>query len=126
MTKIIFLVILVTLISFAMDKTQGFVPKNSVFVPPTEIMLKELAECESGRNEDAYNPKDPISGSYGPFQFKLGTTKWYLKKFKMKIPPDNELLDLLFTYNYSKELARRILDEGHWENWYNCLHKYYE
>jgi len=96
------------------------------FELPQDVILDTLAECESGRDPLAINPHDPVTPSYGAFQFKLGTAKYYLERYQRPIPPDEELIDLLFTYKYAEELASQILNEGHWPNWYNCLRSYYE
>lgn len=46
-------------------------------------MLYELAKCESGLNELALNPRDPITRSVGLFQFKDTTWARYLKKYDL-------------------------------------------
>ena len=46
--------------------------------------IEKLSYCESGHNQNAINPRD-LDGtpSLGEFQFKVGTWKYYVKKYDL-------------------------------------------
>lgn len=81
--------------------------------------LNQLAMCESSGNPNAYVHNDGGSPSYGALQFKLGTFNHFGERYGI------EHSDIM-----SKEqqfaIAEKMIYEGRWEHWYNCLHKIYE
>lgn len=91
---------------------------------PSEIVLisdilEKLAMCESSNDSQAFNRYDPVTSSYGLYQFKLETFNHFGKRYGLK---HNDIMNP----EQQKAIASRMLSEGRWKHWYNCLNKYYE
>ena len=73
-----------------------------------------LAECESGMNPEAFNPKDPQGGAYGLFQYLKPTFETFKKEAK--------LLELDYkNWRHQIELtAWAFSKEKYPKHWLNC------
>ena len=73
-------------------------------------LISALAECESGRNPDAYNEKDPHGGSFGLLQFQKPTfQRFCVEKYG--------LLNDIWDYEIQIECAEKMIDEGLINHW---------
>lgn len=89
-------------------------------------IIDQLAWCESRNNENAINPHDPDTASYGLLQFKVDTFYRYNEIYR--ILPDlerSEVLNVIFDGETQKKLSKNIIRDGGWKNWYNCLKPYF-
>ena len=89
-------------------------------------ILKKLAWCESRGDENAYNPDDVGSPSYGKYQFKKQTWISFLRKYDFfPKAEDEELMNFIFDGNIQDELTRTILimENNGWKHWTNCYSK---
>jgi hypothetical protein len=68
-----------------------------------------LAQCESGRNPNAFNPAGPY---YGAFQFHPGTWSSYA--------PDMPGLPTDYSYAQQKTVAQRLQAARGWSPWPHC------
>jgi hypothetical protein len=92
---------------------------------PINKLLDDLSFCESGHRANII-VWDNGSYSYGEFMFKLPTIKMYSIRYEM-LPGDLEDADYInwaLDGQYSRKLAKRIIEDGGWRNWYNCLKGY--
>lgn len=89
-------------------------------------VIERLSWCESRHNEYALNKDDGGSPSYGRFQFKEATWHYYLDRYGLFPEVERaERMNLIWD-GYSQEIvARMVLEEGAWQNWYNCLKPVY-
>jgi hypothetical protein len=75
--------------------------------------LDDIAECESGRNPDAYNPEGPW---YGAFQFRRDTWRSYGGG-------RGDIRD--YTYGQQREVAASLArDRGFAGSWPTCAARY--
>ena len=89
-----------------------------------DVILDDLAMCESGNNPTAINWFDNGSPSYGRYQFKATTLKMYAIMYNL-LPDNLELVDYAswaMDGDFSRLLARKVILDGGANNWYNCLH----
>ena len=92
---------------------------------PIDKLLDHLSFCESGNRPDII-VWDNGSYSYGQFMFKAATIKSYSIKYGY-LPSDLETEDYVnwaLDGQYSRKLAKIIIEQGGWRNWYNCLKGY--
>lgn len=80
-------------------------------------ILEDLAMCESSNNPQAFNRYDPVTSSYGLYQFKLETFNYFGKRYGL------EHSDVM-NPEQQKAIARMMLSEGRYSHWYNCLKEY--
>lgn len=93
---------------------------------PLDSVIKHLSWCESRDNEYAVNWNDGGSPSYGRFQFKKATWHYYIDRFDLFPEVEyQERMNLIYDGQAQEIVARRVLEEGGWENWYNCLNGLY-
>jgi hypothetical protein len=86
-------------------------------------ILEKLAFCESRGNENAINPDDNGSPSYGKYQYKKETWISFLRRYDFfPEAEDEELMNFIFDGNIQDELTRTILmlENKGWKHWYNC------
>ncbi|MEL7208783.1 MAG: transglycosylase family protein, partial [Actinomycetota bacterium] len=74
-------------------------------------MLDNIARCESGMNPKAYNPRGPYLGA---FQFHPST---WAGLGEGGDPRDK-------SYEYQREVARRLQQRSGWGSWPSCSAKY--
>lgn len=89
-------------------------------------LIDQLAYCESRNDEKAINPRDPVTASLGLLQFKTDTFWRYNEIYK--ILPDlerTEVNNIIFDGETQRKLAKKIIKDGGWRNWYNCLKPYF-
>ena len=89
-------------------------------------LIDRLAYCESRNNEKAINPADPDTASLGLLQFKIET--FYRYNLRYKIVPEiekGEIENVIFDGEVQRKLAKEILKDGGWKNWFNCLKPYF-
>lgn len=89
-------------------------------------LIDQLAWCESRNNPLIVNPADPDTRSVGLLQFKDETFWRYNQIYK--VVPDlekHEVANVIFDGDIQRALAKEILKDGGWKNWYNCLKPYY-
>ncbi len=85
----------------------------AIYKIPETGMIK-LAECESGMNPEAFNPKDPKGGAYGLFQFLKPTFEAFKKEAKM---PDLDYKD----WRHQIQLtAWAFANNKYPQHWLNC------
>lgn len=83
---------------------------------PAHIALG-VARCESGFNPIAINSKDPDGGSFGLYQFQLGTWNHFRTKYGIG--------DEIFNADNQIEVAIRMMSDGYYSRW-TCYRKLYE
>lgn len=86
-----------------------------------EMRMEDLAFCESTNNSKAYVHDDGGSPSYGLFQYKIPTAKWFNEKYNLGFHIDEKTI---FDINIQKELTRHALADNQYRHWYNCSRKY--
>jgi hypothetical protein len=69
-----------------------------------------IAQCESGRNPQAYNPAGPW---YGAFQFSQGTWNQFAPEWANRDPRT-------FSYAQQKTVAQRLQAARGWGAWPHC------
>lgn len=69
-----------------------------------------IAQCESGRNPQAYNPAGPW---YGAFQFSQGTWNQFAPEWANRDPRT-------FSYAQQKTVAQRLQASRGWGAWPHC------
>jgi hypothetical protein len=87
-------------------------PVASQPAPPPAVQgdpFDALAQCESGRNPNAYNPSGPY---YGAFQFHPGTWNSYA--------PDMPGVPTDYSYAQQKVVAQRLQAARGWSPWPSC------
>ena len=102
--------------------------QNVVVVERDDLdrLIDQLAWCESRNNEKAINPRDPQTASLGLLQFKEDTFWRYNKVYE--VLPDlerAEVINVIFDGETQRKLAKLIIKDGGWKNWYNCLKPYF-
>lgn len=98
----------------------GQIPKERLKI---ENILDDLSYCESTNNPTVVILDSNNEYSYGLFQFQWRTIKYYAVKYNMlsdDLEPA-EYADWALDPVFARDLARKILQDGEWENWYNCL-----
>ena len=98
-------------------------PPNAQFYANAEV-LERLAECESGNNPKAINPRDPITPSFGLYQFKISTFRFYGEKHNIiqKNLTDEELRHWIMFGELQTRIADKMLSEKNgWKHWRSCL-----
>jgi len=102
-------------------------PVNPLYDPLLPV-LTSLALCESSNNPLAVNPHDPITPSYGLYQFKEATWNFYINKYHLFPNSEpTERMNFIWDRSSQEVVARLILHEKNgWRNWTNCLRWYYE
>ena len=92
---------------------------------PIDKLLDYLGYCESGNRSDII-VWDNGSYSYGQFMFKEATLKAYSIKYGY-LPDNLEAADYVnwaLDSQYARKLAKTIIEQGGWPNWYHCLKGY--
>lgn len=117
-------------IVFAQEPVQAPIIEEQI-LSAEEVRMNEIIQylswCESRHNPLALNKYDPDTASYGRFQFKWATWKYYIERYGLFAESEeHELWNLIWDGSAQEIVARKILTEGHWKNWYTCLNKYYE
>lgn len=81
----------------------------------SEEELIALAQCESGMNPEAFNPKDPKGGAYGLYQ--------YLKPTFLKFAKESKIKNLEYkNWKSQAELTAWAWDKGLQNHWKNCYY----
>ena len=80
-----------------------------------ELMIK-LAQCESGLDPEAFNPKDPQGGAYGLFQYLRPTFEKFKKEANM---PE---LEYKSWQDQIKLTAWAFANKKYPPHWLNCAH----
>lgn len=89
---------------------------------PLDSVIKHLSWCESRDNEYAVNWNDGGSPSYGRFQIKETTWHYFLDKYGLFPDVERaERMNLIYDGIAQETATRRVLEDGAWEQWYNCL-----
>lgn len=86
-------------------------------------ILDDLAMCESSNRNDVIILDSNNEYSYGRYQFQALTVKYYATKYNL-LPDDLELVDYAnwaLDGDFSRLLARKVILDGGWRNWFNCL-----
>ena len=91
-------------------------------------IITHLSWCESRHRNGAFNPADPVSGSYGRFQFKIATWNYYLDKYQLFPEAEPaERQNLIWDGWAQEQVVRKVLEEPNgWRNWTACLKRYYQ
>lgn len=87
--------------------------------------LKKLVYCESNWKINALNPNDVGSPSYGLFQWKEDSFKYYKNKYNLWDDlEDSEVLNIIYFPEYQIPLTIKVIqEEKGWMNWKNCWEK---
>lgn len=85
------------------------VEKKDEPVEDIDIMLDRLAMCESSGNENAIVLDVNNLYSMGLYQYQMPT--W----IRYGMSPDD-----IYDGEKQRELTKKIIEQGGWENWYNC------
>ena len=102
---------------------------ESLNLPPKQAknqailaQIEKLARCESGNRWNIKVLDTNGKYSYSGLQFQLDTFIRYNKIHKV-LPDleDGEALNAIYDEWTQRELAYRMLENGEWKNWYNCL-----
>ena len=79
-----------------------------------ERYLSRLAYCESRGNPKAINPDDMGSPSFGLFQYKIGTFKYFSDMFNF----EGDIMNGEDQWELTKMVISA--DEGNKSHWFNC------
>lgn len=116
---------------FAPENAQAStVPQQPEEVKPDGIdllMQNVLRPCESGGNDRAINPHDPVTPSFGRYQWKLDSAYHYNQIYH--VLPDvekAEMANVIMDADFQDRLTKAVLKDGGWRNWYNCLKSRFE
>jgi len=95
---------------------------------PLDDVIEHLSWCESRHNPLAYNKADPVTASYGRFQYKWDTFVWFGDKYDL-FPDDieeAEIENLIWDGDFQEKMTRKALEDGRWKMWFNCLRGHYQ
>lgn len=102
--------------------------EETISQAPKALHIAELAKCESSGRPNIKILDSNGKYSYGLYQFQLDTFYRFGKQYNI-LPNDLELKEaenLIYDPEIQTKLASRMLQDGLWRNWYNCLHDYYD
>ena len=77
----------------------------------SDYMIR-LANCESGMNPEAFNPKDPQGGAHGIYQFLKPTWKAWQK--------ESDIKGNIYDWRAQTEMASWGVSKGRQKAWFNC------
>ena len=89
---------------------------------PLDDWIERLIWCESRGNPDAVNWYDGGTPSFGILQFKTDTFWRYNLKYQL-LPnlEKNEVPNIIMDSDVQIRLAKRIISNGGYKNWFNCV-----
>jgi hypothetical protein len=89
---------------------------------PLDAWIEKLIWCESRGNPDAVNWYDGGTPSFGILQFKTDTFWRYNLKYQL-LPnlEKNEVPNIIMDSDVQIRLAKRIISDGGYKNWFNCV-----
>lgn len=99
-------------------------PRNAPIIAHT---LKVLSKCESNNNPNIVIVDTNGKKSYGKYMFQLQTFYNFGKKYKL-IPHDASLKDaenMILDPLLQEQIATKMLKDGLWYHWKNCLKDIY-
>ena len=131
---IILILLSLTAFTFYAEKTARFKAPNpdtpiegenavATTTKPLEVLLDDLAYCES-RNRPEIKIVDTNGYySYGMFQFQLATWNYYIEKYDLL--PEAEVYEyknLIQDGDFQRHVTRTILENEPlaWKNWWTC------
>jgi len=82
-----------------------------------EEALAVIRDCESENNPKAYNPADPITPSFGLYQFKTETFNHFGERYGL---PHTDVWNPVEQH----DIAKAMLLEGRSEHWKVCYQVY--
>lgn len=115
--KILLFIIFCSLLINGIGKTYQYENQTASVYPMNEL-LEDLAECESDNNPAAINSKEIHGTSWGKYQYRIDTWNWALERYELG------KLDIL-NGEHQDIVTTKLLSEGRWKNWKNCLSKYF-
>ena len=100
----------------------------TVIKDPLSEWIERLSLCESGSNQNAINPDDAGSPSFGYLQFKMGTFESYIKLYDLfgwQGWEDADWQNAIMNAGYQTDLAREMLlrEKNSHLHWSNCSNK---
>lgn len=94
--------------------TQEVINKYATEYGVDPLLLDKIMVCESGRNKDAINKKDPNGGSYGIMQYQKPTWEYFEKKYGQDLD--------FYSYHDQIKMTAIAVSDGQGSHW-SCYRK---
>ena len=96
---------------------------SSLIDTQMEKTLAHLGQCESSNRSDIKVLDINNYYSYGTYQFQLWTFYYYGQQYGI-LDKDLEFLEsenLIYDIDIQRSIATKMIEDGLWDSWYNCL-----